>query len=129
MKSVDRIVNYMKYKAQLSHPIYFTLEDEKVVRGWRNKKHDMVWGRIAGSYDDYRFGSVDCPFCIYHNNVCGECSYSKRHGKCSWDYSEWQRLVFPKISGVGMFGNMVVRDEIKTKLGEFVTLLNDAWEE
>lgn len=87
------IVDFMKKKRELSHEAYLYQRDiDEIENEWSDEECERVAGRILAQRE-INFTSSCCPFCIKFPGDCDNCSYGKRHGVCSNDYSDFGKYI------------------------------------
>lgn len=93
MNDRQKIIIFMEEKNKIikrkSGIVYMTKRDIKVIEKWLDEDCKVIWEKLLENLEDllnslydYDFDSDMCPFCIYHNNNCNECSYGKNNGIC-----------------------------------------------
>ncbi len=127
MLTLEKIIEYMKLKARLSHPIYVSDRDIENLAKHNEEILSRVWFNISTTRLNRRFTSDDCPFCIIHGLRCLECDYKKVHGRCAHYLSDWSNHIIPVIDihkGKGEWG-VECKKHIALKLEELTENVNN----
>lgn len=91
MKYKEKIIKFLELQSDEMNKIYdkksekisfFSEKDKKCVEKWTEKKCKEIWETLKFNlkHDKY-FGVMNniMPFCIYQEDICDGCSYSKNH--------------------------------------------------
>lgn len=106
MKHKKKLIALMRFKQEkidecnkdnIDIPRYFTKQDEQSIMDWPEERCMIVWGKIDYYvfYDKLAADNLDsevCPYCVYHNNKCGECEYGSNHKICTDDDSDFYSI-------------------------------------
>ena len=70
-------------------------EDAAEIDSWDDWDANYVWQEICKAVY-WHIGGLSagvCPWCVFYEMRCNECSYAKRHGKCGNYRSDWFKII------------------------------------
>lgn len=97
-----RIIDMMKYKNSIlsnGDVVYFTAEDEKSIKRWKNADCEAFIENFAMRDINPCGDILICPFCFYYkfnyfnDGACEKCSYSTRHNFCPDKCSDYTKIL------------------------------------
>jgi hypothetical protein len=101
MTPKQKIISWMYHKSHALEklqrsPLYFWQKDERAILKWSDLECERVWRKIFSEVIEYGENAIlnggGCPFCIYHYDVCSDCTYGKLHGNCHETPSHYMKL-------------------------------------
>lgn len=111
-----RIIDMMRYKNSILSKddiVYFTVEDEKSIKSWKNANCEAFIENFAMRGINPCWDILICPFCFHYkfnsfdDDACKKCSYGTKHNFCPDKHSDYNKILngHQKASIWGIFSS------------------------
>lgn len=101
IRFMEKKAEYLSEKFGIKPECYFNEEDRKAILSWDEADAEKVWEEIRHeitSLSERGLTSSACPFCVMckfseEELDCFSCGYSKTHGACLLEDSDWHQVL------------------------------------